>query len=162
EGIDFPNLHMKVTKNGRPLSEGLGSAALGSPVHCVRWLANTLGTFGIPLEAGDVVLSGSLVPLEPVAAGDVMSLEVPGVGTASVKVTGLEIGMAKKIRAALIGSGNIGTDLLYRALRSEVIEPVWMVGIDPRSEGIARAKELGLKTTHEGVAGLEPHLEADE
>jgi 2-oxopent-4-enoate/cis-2-oxohex-4-enoate hydratase len=85
EGLDFPNLRMKVYKNGGLLSEGRGSAALGSPVNCVTWLANTLGEFGIPLSSGDVVLSGSLVPLEPVKAGDEMRLEVEGVGTASVK-----------------------------------------------------------------------------
>ena len=87
EGVDFPNLKMKVFKNGALLSEGLGSAALGSPVNCVAWLANTLGEFGITLNAGDVVLSGSLVPLEPVVAGDEMHLEVEGLGTASVKFT---------------------------------------------------------------------------
>ncbi|MEW8069333.1 MAG: acetaldehyde dehydrogenase (acetylating) [Candidatus Thiodiazotropha endolucinida] len=66
-----------------------------------------------------------------------------------------------KINAALIGSGNIGTDLLYKALRSDWINPVWMVGIDPDSEGLARARKLGLKTTHEGVDGLVPHMRDD-
>ncbi|WP_020394397.1 acetaldehyde dehydrogenase (acetylating) [Thiolinea disciformis] len=66
-----------------------------------------------------------------------------------------------KIRCALIGPGNIGTDLLYKLKRSEVLEPVWMVGIDPTSDGLARARDMGLKTTADGVDGLIPHIEAD-
>jgi len=66
-----------------------------------------------------------------------------------------------KIRCALIGPGNIGTDLLAKLQRSPVLEPVWMVGIDPNSDGLQRARELGLKTTAEGVDGLIPHLQAD-
>lgn len=69
--------------------------------------------------------------------------------------------MSKKIKCALIGPGNIGTDLLAKLQRSPVLEPVWMVGIDPESDGLKRARELGIKTTADGVDGLLPHLEAD-
>jgi acetaldehyde/propanal dehydrogenase len=67
----------------------------------------------------------------------------------------------KKIRCALIGSGNIGTDLIYKIQRSPFLEPVWMVGIDPESEGLARARDMGLKTTAVGVDGLLPHVPED-
>jgi acetaldehyde/propanal dehydrogenase len=67
----------------------------------------------------------------------------------------------KKIKCALIGPGNIGTDLLAKLQRSAVLEPVWMVGIDPESDGLKRAREMGIKTTAEGVDGLVPHILAD-
>jgi acetaldehyde/propanal dehydrogenase len=67
----------------------------------------------------------------------------------------------KKIKCALIGPGNIGTDLLAKLQRSKVLEPVWMVGIDPESDGLKRAREMGIKTTADGVDGLLPHMLAD-
>ena len=66
-----------------------------------------------------------------------------------------------KIRTVIIGSGNIGTDLLYKIRRSEVLEAAWMVGIDPESAGLARAREAGLKTTHEGLAARLEEIAAD-
>jgi acetaldehyde/propanal dehydrogenase len=69
--------------------------------------------------------------------------------------------MSQKIKCALIGPGNIGTDLLAKLQRSPVLEPVWMVGIDPNSDGLKRAREMGIKTTAEGVDGLIPHMLAD-
>ena len=69
--------------------------------------------------------------------------------------------MTKKIRCALIGPGNIGTDLLAKLMRSPVLEPVWMVGIDPASDGLKKARELGIKTTAEGVDGLLSHVKVD-
>jgi len=65
------------------------------------------------------------------------------------------------INCAMIGSGNIGTDLMAKLQRSPNLNPVWMVGIDPDSDGLLKAREAGLKTTHEGVDGLIPHIEED-
>lgn len=69
--------------------------------------------------------------------------------------------MSKKLRAAIIGPGNIGTDLLMKAMRSDWIEPVWMVGIE-ESEGIRRAREFGMKVSTTGVDGLVPHIIEDD
>jgi 2-oxopent-4-enoate/cis-2-oxohex-4-enoate hydratase len=83
--LDLSTCGMVLEKNGVLECTGAGAAALGSPVACVAWLVNTLGRFGMPLRAGEIVLSGSLGALIPVAAGDHLHLSIGGIGSASVR-----------------------------------------------------------------------------
>ena len=80
--FDLPGLHVAVTKNGEAISEGFGHAVQGDPAQAVAWLANTLGAYGVTLDAGDVILSGSLVPLAPAAKGDVFEMILSDAGKA--------------------------------------------------------------------------------
>ncbi len=82
--LDLPKLSVSVSKNGAHLSRGVGAAVQGNPLTAVAWLANTLGRYDIPLCGGEIILSGSLVPLEPVAPGDHFQMRL-GDGAAEVR-----------------------------------------------------------------------------
>ncbi len=83
--VDLGTCGMVLEKNGEIVATGAGSAALGHPANAVAWLANTLGAYGIALEAGEVVLSGSLAAMVPVKAGDNLRVSIGGIGGCSVR-----------------------------------------------------------------------------
>jgi 2-oxopent-4-enoate/cis-2-oxohex-4-enoate hydratase len=85
--LDLSTCGIVVWLNGEIISTGAGAAALGSPLNSVCWLANTLGRRGMGLAAGEIILSGSLVPLQPVAPGDSMHLAIGGLGACAVRFT---------------------------------------------------------------------------
>ena len=84
-GLDLAAVKMEIRKNGAPVASGTGAAVQGHPATAVAWLANTLGQFGIPFLAGEIILSGSLAPLLPAVAGDVFEMSLSGIGDASVR-----------------------------------------------------------------------------
>jgi 2-oxopent-4-enoate/cis-2-oxohex-4-enoate hydratase len=83
--VDLLTCGMVLEKNGEVVATGAGAAALGSPVNAVAWLANTLGRLGIPLKAGEVILSGSLAAMFAVKAGDNLRVTIGGIGGCSVR-----------------------------------------------------------------------------
>jgi len=83
--VDMSALEVIVKKNDEEVSRGVGSSVQGAPENAVAWLANTLGEYGIPFEAGEIILSGSLVPLHPVVRGDKMTMSIEGFGGCEVE-----------------------------------------------------------------------------
>ena len=83
--IDLAQVRLQLFKNDHPAGSGLGSAVQGHPCAAVAWLANTLGRLGIPFRKGEIILSGALAPLVPVAAGDRVSLTLSGLGESSLR-----------------------------------------------------------------------------
>lgn len=75
---DLRTIGMVMSHNGRPAVFGAGAAALGHPALAVAWLANKLRSFGIPLRAGDIVISGALAATIPAQRGDLFVLEMYG------------------------------------------------------------------------------------
>ncbi|GAC55958.1 putative 2-hydroxypenta-2,4-dienoate hydratase [Gordonia hirsuta DSM 44140 = NBRC 16056] len=72
---------MSMTINGEQVSTGTGAACLGDPLNAVAWLARAARDFGDPLRAGQLVLSGALGPMAPIAAGDEVTVQISGLGT---------------------------------------------------------------------------------
>ncbi len=83
--VDLGTCGLVVHRNGDVATTGSGAAVLGHPANAVAWLANTLGRLGIPLKAGEIVLSGALAPLVPVAAGDHFRIIIGGIGACSIR-----------------------------------------------------------------------------
>ena len=82
--LDLAAVAMQMWKNDAPAGSGVGAAVQGHPAEAVAWLANTLGAFGIPFKAGELILSGSLAPLVPAVAGDRFTMHIEGLGGCSI------------------------------------------------------------------------------
>ena len=83
-GLDLAATRMQMWKNGELCGSGTGAAVQGHPAQAVAWLANTLGSFGIPFLAGEIILSGSLSALIPAQAGDRFTMQIEGLGACSI------------------------------------------------------------------------------
>jgi 2-keto-4-pentenoate hydratase len=84
DAIDLKAEHMRFYKNGVLVNEGVGSAALGNPAYCVAWLANKMGSYGVPLKKGEVILSGALSAAVSAEKGDVFKAEFSTLGVVEV------------------------------------------------------------------------------
>ena len=83
--VDLTTCGMVLEKNGEVVVTGAGAATMASPLNAMAWLANTLGRLGMPLKAGEVVLSGALGAMVPVKAGDNLRVTIGGIGGCSVR-----------------------------------------------------------------------------
>ncbi|WP_022653261.1 2-oxopent-4-enoate hydratase [Aquaspirillum serpens] len=83
--VDLALCGMVLEKNGEIVVTGAGAATLGHPVNAMVWLANTLGRLGIPLKAGDIVLSGAMGAMVPIQKGNNLRVTIGGIGGCSVR-----------------------------------------------------------------------------
>ena len=83
--LDVREIDAALLHNGDIVEKGSSAAVLGNPVTAVAWLAQTVGRFGVALEAGQVVLPGSCTRAVPVAAGDVVRAEFDGLGPVEIR-----------------------------------------------------------------------------
>ncbi len=85
--FDIRSVPMSMQVNGVEVSAGTGAACLGNPLHAARWLADVLCERGIPLQAGDVLMTGALGPMQPIATGDEVSVDFGPLGTVSTRIS---------------------------------------------------------------------------
>ncbi|HMC41241.1 MAG TPA: fumarylacetoacetate hydrolase family protein [Acidimicrobiales bacterium] len=84
--FDARTVPMRMTVDGTEKSAGTGAACLGNPLHAARWLADTMCQRGVPLRAGDVIMTGSLGPLVPLAPGQDVVAEFGPLGTVTTRI----------------------------------------------------------------------------
>lgn len=82
--LDLAGVVLNMSLNGQPAEQGLGAVVLGHPCNAVVWLANTLNEMGMPLRRGEIILSGTLGAPIPFAAGDLLEMQLSGIGSASL------------------------------------------------------------------------------
>lgn len=87
DDLDLAAVKMTVTRNGEYLDSADGSAVMGHPAQAVAWLANVLGTYGIFLHSGEVILSGALSKAIPIEDGDTFTAEFEHIGAVTAAFT---------------------------------------------------------------------------
>ena len=85
EDVDLRLVGCTLLRNGQVVATGAGGAVLGSPLNSLVWLANTVGALGVTLEAGHVILPGSVTAAQPVAPGDTYAAAFAGLGTVTAR-----------------------------------------------------------------------------